>query len=394
MASGLGGAGLLLILLGIVTGRWMLTALGLVLAAAGGLLFATSAESPLMAKLQTLVPQAQPGIGMGATVADGAVVEPGASVEMGASVGKGAVVESGAVVRMGASIGKGAVVKSGAVVRMGASVSRGATVESGAVVSWGATVGADSVVGEKAIVGAGADLRPGARLPPGTWLRPGASYGARSDPAVAARPAELPAPPDPRKHRVAAACDKLEAELRAAPSRVRAFLGGSGEVVASLRRTCDDLAARERALRAEAEPEALARLDEERAALQRRIEAEKDGQIRGSLQGAVAAIDEQKKQRDLLVLGAERLQAEHTRLVYTLEGLASQLVRMRTAGAGAAPDAELERSVAQIKLEIDAITDALDEVSRGGAQSFRELATGPADAAPTEADRSGVRSRD
>jgi carbonic anhydrase/acetyltransferase-like protein (isoleucine patch superfamily) len=318
-------------------------------------------------------------IGMGATIAQSAVIEPGASVEMGATIGRGAVVRSGAVVRMGAT------------------VSRDAVVEAGAIVSWGAVVNRGAVVGERAVVGAGSVVRQGGRVPPGMQLSPGTVYAgdaaalpapiASTSPAVArARPA------DGRDERLAAVCDKLEAELRSSPEQARAFLGGSDLTISSLRRTCEDLSRRERAMREEANPDSVARLGEERAALEKQLASEQDEQLRGSLRGAVAAIDEVKRQRELLRVGAERLQAEHTRLLYTLEGLASQLVRLRTAGATAAPG-ELSQSVLDLRARIDAIADALEEVSREAPSAMRELATGPAEEAGDAAPR-GARTRE
>ena len=311
-------------------------------------------------------------IGLGATVAESAVIEPGASVEMGATIGRGAVVRSGAIVRMGATI------------------ERDAVVEKGAVVSWGVVVSRGAVVGERSVVGAGAVVRRGARVPPGMRLSPGAVFAAAQ---IAPPTIEAPAPPsvlpprqaqrDPRDERLAAVCDKLEAELRASPEQVRAFLGGSDVTIASLRRTCEDLSRRERAMREEADPASVARLDEERAGLEKRIAAESDAQLRQSLQGAIAAVEELKRQRELLRVGAERLQAEHTRLLYTLEGLASQLVRLRTAGDTAAP-ADVSKSALDLRARIDAIADALEEVSREAPAAMRELATGPAGAGPDE----------
>src|SRR5207244_1176707 len=119
------------------------------------------------------------------------------------------------------------------------------------------------------------------------------------------------------------------AELRDSPERVREFLGGSALTIASLRQTSLDLLRRERALRAETS----ASLDEERAALQKRLAATSDAQIRASLDGALAAIDDTRKQNELIKLSADRLEAESTRLLYTLEGLAAQFARLRGAGA-------------------------------------------------------------
>ncbi len=95
------------------------------------------------------------------------------------------------------------------------------------------------------------------------------------------------------------------------------------------------------------------------------------------------------RQRELLRLGADRLQAEHSRLLYTLEGIASQFVRLRTAGGAAAP--ELEQSLGQLRDGIDAIAGALEEVSRAAPAAMRDLATGPADTGPGAAPRTRAR---
>lgn len=362
VAASLGALALALFVLAFATGHpWILT-LALVAAAAGGLLFVSPQARELLAGYVGQGPEGQTHVGMGATVSRSAVLEPGARVEMGAMVGARVVLRSGAVVKMGAS------------------VSHDAVLESKAVVSWGAMVGAHAVIEEGAIVGAGAQVEKGARVPRGMWLRPGATYGANTSASSALKPRPQPAASDPRQSRVAAVCDRLEAELKASPDRVRDFLGGSEGTIGSLRRTCEDLARRERELRAEADAAALGRLDEERAALEKRSLQEKDELIAKSLRGALAAIDEQKRQRELVKLAADRLEAEHTRLLYTLEGLASQFVRLRTAGAGAAREpAEMERAVTQLRAELDAIADALEEVSRATPAGMpRELAEAPA----------------
>lgn len=317
--------------------------LAIALASVGAALFVRRAAPEWFAKLRGgPLATDRPHIGMGASIASDAVIEPGATVEMGASIGRGAVVRSGAVVRMGAS------------------VARGAVIESGAVVSWGADVQREARVGEKAVVGAGSTVKRGAQVPAGTRLFPGTDYGGVSGPAVMA-PAP---PPDLRAQRTKAVCDKLEAELAASPENLRDFLAGSGQTVASLRRTCDRLLARERSLRAEIDEGASATMEEERAAVQKRLDREPDEQIRMSLHGALAAMDEVKKQRELLRVGADRLQAEHTRLLYTLEALASQFVRLRSAGSDLRATADMEASVAQLRSELEAITDALEQVSR------------------------------
>lgn len=292
-----------------------------------------------------------------------------ARIGMGSTVSSSAVVEPGAVVEMGATIRSGAAVRSGALVGMGATVGANATIENGAIVSWGATVRAGAVVGANAIVGWGATVGKGVHVPPGTRLRAGATVSAgwlQEHLPGLAPPASAPsAARDPAEVRAAVVCDRLASELRAAPEHIRSFLGASEATVASLRRTCDDLFRRERALRVELDPAALGRLEEEKRALDERLDKETDERLRHSLAGAVVAIDEQRRQGELLRLSAERLQAERMRLVYTLEGLASQFVRLRTAGAeaGRASATELEQGVRDLGAELDAIADALEQES-------------------------------
>jgi carbonic anhydrase/acetyltransferase-like protein (isoleucine patch superfamily) len=294
------------------------------------------------------VPGAPARIGMGATVSSGAVVEPGAVIEMGSTVRTGAIIRSGALVGMGATVGVNA------------------TVERGAVVSWGATVRAGAVVGANAVVGWGATVGKGVQVPPGTRLRAGATVSAGwlkehlpglPPPAVARDPAEV---------RAGAACDRLSSELRAAPEHVRGFLGASEATVAALRRSCEDLFRREQVLRSELDPTALGRLEQDKRALERRLDTETDERLRQSLLGGVSALEEQRRQRDLLRLSADRLEAERMRLIYTLEGLAAQFVRLRTAGAeaGRASAADLEQGVKALGAELDAISDALEEESQ------------------------------
>ncbi len=292
-----------------------------------------------------------------------------AHIGMGASVSSSAVVEPGAVVEMGATVRAGAIIRSGALVGMGATVGTNAVIETGAVVSWGGTVRAGAVLGANAVVGWGATVGKGVQVPAGTRLRAGATVSAgwlqehlpgwkALPPASGAR--------DSTEVRATAACDRLAAELKAAPEHVRAFLGTSEATIASLRRTCQDLLKREQALRAELDPSVLTRLEEERQQLEARLGTTTDERLRQSLTGAVVAIDEQRRQRELLGLSAERLQAERMRLIYTLEGLASQFVRLRTAGAeaGRVSAVDVEQGVRELGAELDAIADALEQESQ------------------------------
>src|SRR5438128_2664123 len=99
-ASALGVAALALFVLAFATGQHWLLALALIFAAGGAALFVVPAAQQILLQLAGHGSPGQTHVGMGATVAADAVLEPGASVEMGATVGPRAVVRSGAVVRM------------------------------------------------------------------------------------------------------------------------------------------------------------------------------------------------------------------------------------------------------------------------------------------------------
>jgi len=283
-----------------------------------------------------------------------------ARIGMGAEVHASARIEAGAVVEMGATVEAGAVVKSGAVVRMGATLESNATVESGAVIGWGATVERGATVQREASVGAGATVQRNAVLGAGGHL--GAGGVLRAAQAPRAEP-ESPADPsaDARERQIEALCDRLQAELQEGSPTLRSFLSATGSSVASLRSTCRDLLSRERRLRRELSPELMARLETERAALEQRIASAEDEQVRASLQRATAAIDEQRSQRKLLARNADRLDAELTRLCWTIEGVIAQLVQVHHAG-GSGTEPELERGLERIRDELAAVTEALESV--------------------------------
>jgi len=302
-------------------------------------------------RLTTTSSTGGPQVGMGATVAADAILHDGSVVEMGASVGAGAVIERGAVVRMGASVGARAVL------------------EAGAMVSWGASVHDGAVVGAGAVVAAGSDVAAGARVPPHTSMAPGTNWTAALSGGRHAAPllrddAELAA--DPRAEHIRKACDRLEEEYARAPELVRGMFGDARTTLSSLRRTCLDLLARERALRAESSPAALQRLEQEQAALETRLAQATDEQVRRSLSGAVAAIAAQHEQRRLLQNNADRLEAELTRLIWTMDGMGTELLRVRTTGAELSQGStvEIAQSVRQLQDEINSIAEALEELPR------------------------------
>jgi chromosome segregation ATPase len=229
------------------------------------------------------------------------------------------------------------------------------------------------VIGAGAVVSAGSDVAAGARVPAHEHLAPGttwtAAQNAGSLPAAARDIApvrgELEVAEDPRAEQIRKVCDRLEEEYGRAPEPVRAMFGEARGTLSSLRRTCLDLVERERSLRAEASPEALARLDQEKAAIEARLARASDEQVRRSLSGAVSAIAAQQEQRKLLQNNADRLEAELTRLIWTVDGMGTELVRLRTAGAELyqGSTAEIARSVQQLQDEINNIAQALEEVN-------------------------------
>nr|WP_246357557.1 hypothetical protein [Pyxidicoccus fallax] len=171
---------------------------------------------------------------------------------------------------------------------------------------------------------------------------------------------------DPRVTKVDTLCGKLLAELRDGPAVLREVVHAPERTVEALRKSCHELARREQQLRALATPEETRRLESEREALAARVSAEQDAVVRERLNGALAALDEQRRQRAELATAADRLEAEHTRLYYTLEGLYAQVLRVRSAdtvgedvaGAG------LRQSVERLGAEVDAVTQALEDVHR------------------------------
>ncbi|RYZ37798.1 MAG: hypothetical protein EOO71_26565 [Myxococcaceae bacterium] len=183
-------------------------------------------------------------------------------------------------------------------------------------------------------------------------------------PALPVAPKVPEAPKDPRLVRVDAVCDKLLAEFRAAPGVLQEFVRSPDRTVQDLRKSCHELLRRERELRTVATPEDVQRLGEERKTLETRWASEEDSVVRDRLRAALQVLDEQVRQRAELTKAADRLEAEYTRLAYTLENLYAQVVRARsvdTADADVA-GAGLRRSVEQLGAEVDAVTEALEEV--------------------------------
>jgi hypothetical protein len=180
------------------------------------------------------------------------------------------------------------------------------------------------------------------------------------------QPERAPEVADPRMARVDALCDKLRAALREGHPVLREVVHAPDQTVEALRKSCRELARRELELRALTSPEDERRLANEHAALAARVEAEKDAVAKERLASALAVLEEQQRQRAELATAAARLEAEHTRLYYTLENLYTQVLRVRTADAASedVAGAGLRHSVEQIGAEMEAVTEALEEVHR------------------------------
>ncbi|ATB45031.1 hypothetical protein [Corallococcus macrosporus] len=169
---------------------------------------------------------------------------------------------------------------------------------------------------------------------------------------------------DPRVAKVDALCARLTEALREGPAVLRELLHEPERTVESLRQACHALARRERELRALAPPDEAQRLDAEREALAARVDSEADAVVKERLAGALEALDAQRRQRAELATAAARLEAEHMRLSYTLEGLYAQVLRARSADASGEDVAGLglRQSVEQLGAEVEAVTQALEEV--------------------------------
>jgi hypothetical protein len=185
---------------------------------------------------------------------------------------------------------------------------------------------------------------------------------------------------DSRDARVDGICGKILAELRVAPEVVKEIFRKPEETIAALRATCRDLTRREREVRKFLSPEEDLRLSREHDALKKRIASESDEVTRLRLSSALAALEQQREQRQELARSAARFDAEHTRISYTLESLYTQIVRMRSADSASVDvaGAGLRRSLDLLNQEVNALADALEKVNRGEAAKMRKVGEAPA----------------
>jgi len=217
--------------------------------------------------------------------------------------------------------------------------------------------------------------------------------------AVAAPPAPAaPAGPESpelaaiaaREGRVEGICDRLLAELKEAPPLVRELLRRPEETVEALRAASRELARRERSLRSSLGVEEGERLARERAALAARVEGTSDGVVRERLTGALGALDAQLAHRAELATAAARIEAEGTRILYSLESLRAQVLRAFAADSAAdeVTRESLKGGLETLSAEIDAVATALEEV-HGVGTSSASTSGGPTLAARAAARQAG-----
>ncbi|MFL5388661.1 MAG: hypothetical protein ACJ79C_08040, partial [Myxococcales bacterium] len=110
------------------------------------------------------------------------------------------------------------------------------------------------------------------------------------------------------------------------------------------------------------------------------VETESDEVAKLRLSSALAALEQQRDQRQELARSAGRFDAEHTRISYTLESLYTQIVRMRSADSSSVDvaGAGLRRSLDLLSHEVNALADALERVNRGEVPRMQALGEGPA----------------
>ena len=173
---------------------------------------------------------------------------------------------------------------------------------------------------------------------------------------VTPQPQQQAAPAvDERAQRVDALCERLLAAFKSGPAVLREVVQQPERTVEALRRGCHELLKREAELRALQSPQEVRRLEAERVALAARVEREADPVSRERLSAALALLDSQREQRRELGTAADRLEAEYTRLYYTLENLHAQVLRARSADALAA-----ESSAADLRQSLEKLGDEVD----------------------------------
>ncbi len=219
-------------------------------------------------------------------------------------------------------------------------------------------------------------------------VKPTAARTRAPEPPLQAAPPVRAEPLDPRVARIQSLCDKLLAELESGPPIVREVVTEPKATIGGLRQACIEIARRERELRgvlAAGEEGALAA---DRDALAARVSTERDEIVRDRLGQALRALDEQIAHRAELATAASRLEAENTRILYTVENLHMQLLRARSTDMGA-PElgGRLRDSLRDLGTQIDAVAEALEWASASaGAGRGAATEAAPAPSVPAGTD--------
>lgn len=202
-------------------------------------------------------------------------------------------------------------------------------------------------------------------------------------PTSSVNPVKQPEINAAEKAKVDALCDRLRADLASGPAIARDVVRDPEKTVESLRRSCHELLKRVAQLQSFGSEEEERRLDEDRRGLTARIAAQSDDVARERLQAALASVDSQIQQRSEMKRLAARLEAEYTRLYYSLQNLHSQVLRLKSVDLSA-EDVQrqaLRQTADQLAAELDAVAEALEEVNRRDAAS-----TGSSTASPLGAE--------
>ncbi len=166
--------------------------------------------------------------------------------------------------------------------------------------------------------------------------------------------------------RIDALAGQILSELANGPAALREVVQRPEATIGGLQKGCHALAERQAQLAAVVSPEDDARLAREREALIVKRDAEQDGVTRERLSEALKALEAQQAERAQLRVQLGRLEAEQTRILYTLEGLRTQVLRAKTAQGAAADVAgdALRDGVTRLGDEIAAVADALEEIAQ------------------------------
>jgi hypothetical protein len=217
--------------------------------------------------------------------------------------------------------------------------------------------------------------------------------GAQTLPEPVAQPIPERADVDPRDQRVEAICNQLLHEVERGSAVVTELIRDPKQTVKTLRLTCRELTRRERELRTLITSADDSRLTTERRALEDKIASEKDAVVRHRLSSAMAALDDQLKQREEISVAAKRFDAEHIRISYAMESLYTQIIRLRSADSASADvaGAGLRSSLDELGQHMTAVADALEAVNRGDLVGpVTEVASGDS-SQPSPASRSITR---